>query len=138
MLKNLRAVLKDRALRLPGLDVKADYISSLPFAQNSLDIFKGEWASRMPPSYQNPNAGNAGLFEDGRIIWLGERLGKLDQMLECGPIEGGLQSAASAKYEGFKHSLHRQHYQASRSDSRFTGCSSHNSHWLTRDDHTLP
>jgi hypothetical protein len=241
MIKKLTAVLKDRALRFAGLDVKAEYITSPPSAQNSLDIFKGEWASKMPPPYRDLNAGNAGLFEDGRITWLGEQLDNLDQLhvLECGPLEGGhtymleelgaasilaieanthaflrclivkdllgmqrskfvlgdfvshlrqgqrydlvlacgvlyhlvnpveaialmskltdrvyvwthyydeekikgraglshhFQSAAPAEYEGFKHSLYRQHYQARLGNAGFIGGSSHYSHWLTRDD----
>jgi hypothetical protein len=90
-LKKLNAVVKDRALKLAGLDLKAQYITTLPSPQNALDLFKGEWASKLPPPFQDLTAGQAGLFEDGRITWLGERLGKVDHMhvLECGPLEGG-------------------------------------------------
>jgi len=87
----LTAALKDRVLRLAGLDIKAEYINSFPSAQNTLDIFKGEWASKLPPPHQDLIAGKASLFEDGRITWLGKRLSDVEQMhvLECGPLEGG-------------------------------------------------
>lgn len=89
--KKLNAVVKDRVLRLAGLDLKAEYITTFPSAQNALDIFKDEWASRLPAPFQDLKAGDTGLFEDGRINWLGERIGDVDQMhvLECGPLEGG-------------------------------------------------
>jgi hypothetical protein len=90
-LKKLNAALKDRALRLAGLDLKAEYVHSPPSAQNSLDIFKGEWASKLPPPFQDLKAGESRLFEDERISWLGEVLGTISEMrvLECGPLEGG-------------------------------------------------
>jgi hypothetical protein len=89
--KKLNTIIKDRALKLAGLDLKAEYITTGPSPQNALDLFKGEWASRLPSPFENLNAGQAGLFEDGRIKWLGEKLGKVDHMhvLECGPLEGG-------------------------------------------------
>jgi hypothetical protein len=88
--KKLNAVIKDRALKFAGLDIKAEYIKTSPSPQNALDLFKGEWASKLPHPFENLSAGKAGLFEDGRIIWLGEQLGKVDHMhvLECGPLEG--------------------------------------------------
>src|ERR1700744_4908288 len=90
-LKKLKSAFKDRALRLSGLDLKAEYITSAPSPQNSLDIFKGEWASRFPPPFQELRAGEARLFEDERISWLGQVLGTISRMhvLECGPLEGG-------------------------------------------------
>jgi hypothetical protein len=89
--KKLNAVIKDRALRLAGLDLKAEYIRTAPSVQNALDLFKGEWASRLPPPFHDLSAGEATLFEDERIDWLGDGLGAMDQMhvLECGPLEGG-------------------------------------------------
>jgi hypothetical protein len=90
-LKKLKSAFKDRALRLAGLDLKAEYVNGAPSPQNSLDIFKGEWASKMPPPFQDLKAGESKLFDDERISWLGEVLGTVSQMrvLECGPLEGG-------------------------------------------------
>lgn len=89
--KKLKSVVKDRALRLAGLDLKAEYISSFPSAQNSLDLFRGEWASRLPSPFENLTAGEAELFNDPRMAWLGERIDNLEtaRVLECGPLEGG-------------------------------------------------
>jgi hypothetical protein len=89
-LKKLNAAVKDRALRVAGLDLKAEYITTFPSEQHALDIFKGEWASKLPLPFKQLIAGEAELFEDGRITWLGERLVDVEQMhvLECGPLEG--------------------------------------------------
>ena len=57
-------------------------------AQNAVDIFKGEWISRFPPS-AGVVAGENPLYDDGRIKWLAEHTsltGK--QVLELGPLEG--------------------------------------------------
>ncbi|MGD0446586.1 MAG: class I SAM-dependent methyltransferase [Edaphobacter sp.] len=239
--KKLNAVVKDRALKLAGLDLKAEYITTVPSAQNSLDLFKGEWASRLPAPFEDLTAGQAGLFGDGRITWLGEQLGKVDHMnvLECGPLEGGhtymleqlgvasilsveanthaflrclvvrellgskkarfvlgdfvsylrtnqaydlvvacgvlyhlvnpieaialiskttdtvyiwthyyddekvkknatlsrhFQSTSPSIYDGFHHTLHRQHYQLRLGNPGFMGGSEHYSHWLSRED----
>lgn len=89
--KKLKAVIKDRALRLSGLELKAEYVTSFPSAQNALDLFRGEWASRLPSPFENLVAGHAELFDDSRIAWLGERIDNLEtaHVLECGPLEGG-------------------------------------------------
>jgi len=56
-----------------------------------LDIFAGEWASRLPPPHDGLRAGDAQLFEDERIRWALERFGPLDgqSVLDLGPLEGG-------------------------------------------------
>jgi hypothetical protein len=86
----LNAAIKDRALRIVGLDLKAEYITTSPSDQNALDLFKGEWASRLPAPFENLSAGDADLFHDNRIVWLGERLNNIESMhvFECGPLEG--------------------------------------------------
>lgn len=67
------------------------YIKSIPSHQNAIDIFKGEWSSRLPDPYVNLSAGSLPLFEDARIIWADEKLGgfKDKTVLELGPLEGG-------------------------------------------------
>lgn len=89
--KKFKAVVKDRALRLAGLDLKAEYVTSVPSPQNALDLFRGEWASKLPPPFENLVAGDAELFNDTRIAWLGERIDNLKtaHVLECGPLEAG-------------------------------------------------
>ncbi len=89
-LQKLNAAIKDRALHLAGLELKIEYINTPPSPQNALDIFRGEWFAKLPPPFANLNAGDGPIFEDPRIIWLGQRLdnpGSL-HVLECGPHEG--------------------------------------------------
>jgi hypothetical protein len=67
------------------------FVSSLPSAQNSLDIFEGEWSSRLPGAFGDLKAGTVPLFEDDRLAWgldiIGDITGKT--ALELGPLEGG-------------------------------------------------
>lgn len=67
------------------------YVHSLPSPQNALDIFKGEWSSRLPEPFASLRAGEARLFEDARITWFAEAIGGVDgrAALELGPLEGG-------------------------------------------------
>ncbi len=67
------------------------YSTSEPHPQNALDIFKGEWVSRLPKPYASLEAGTATLFEDERIKWAETELGgfKDKSILDLGPLEGG-------------------------------------------------
>jgi SAM-dependent methyltransferase len=68
------------------------YILTEPNEQNVLDIFKGEWSSRLPDKFGlNTEPGFARLFEDARVIWTEEVLGSFANwdILELGPLEGG-------------------------------------------------
>jgi hypothetical protein len=69
-LKKLKAVITDRAMRLAGLDLKVEYVTAAPSAQNSLDLFKGEWTSKLPPPFENLVAGEVRLFEDARACFI--------------------------------------------------------------------
>ena len=101
-------VLKTRAQCLYGgtreskgkaIDVKANaraildaYVLDVPSDQNVLDIFKGEWSSKLPQNCSLvTQPARAGLFEDARIAWAEEVLGKFADcnILELGPLEGG-------------------------------------------------
>ena len=66
------------------------YVTVAPHAQNAVDIFKGEWSSRLPPEL-NVHAGEFLLFDDPRLRWaLGVLGGVRDRtVLELGPLEGG-------------------------------------------------
>lgn len=73
------------------ISVLDQYIKSVPNPQNALDIFKGEWASKLPKPYDHLEAGSSQLFEDPRIPWAVEQFGgvKDKNILELGPLEGG-------------------------------------------------
>src|SRR5258706_6101275 len=67
------------------------YAKSAPDPQNALDIFEGEWVSRLPAPYASLRAGDGALFEDARIAWAGSELGGFEgkTVLDLGPLEGG-------------------------------------------------
>lgn len=66
------------------------YVQAAPSPQHALDIFAGEWASRLPAPLNALRAGETHLFEDARIPWGLERLGGVagQSVLELGPLEG--------------------------------------------------
>jgi hypothetical protein len=72
----------------PGSNILDQYVRSAPCPQNALDIFQGEWASRLPGDLRT---GSAALFDDARIRWAAEQLGGFQgqQLLELGPLEAG-------------------------------------------------
>lgn len=74
------------------MDILDAYVLSRPSAQNALDIFKGEWSSRLPDRFGlRTEPGTARLFEDGRVIWAEEVFGDFSgwNVLELGPLEPG-------------------------------------------------
>jgi hypothetical protein len=74
-----------------GAQILNSYVRSAPSAQNALDIFKGEWASRLPGPYSDLRAGPLSLFEDRRISQFLAEIGGVTgkTVLELGPLEGG-------------------------------------------------
>lgn len=68
-----------------------EYVMSTPSPQQALDIFKGEWSSKLPECLATLQAGSIPLFEDARIEWCVEQLGgvKGKTVLELGPLEAG-------------------------------------------------
>jgi hypothetical protein len=68
-----------------------EYVTTLPSAQNALDIFKNEWVSHLPHEVPNLVAGNIPLFMDQRITWAMTQLGGVQDgnVLELGPLEAG-------------------------------------------------
>lgn len=63
-----------------------------PSDQNALDVFNGEWSTRLPDSTGlHASAGPARLCEDYRIDWLESQMGSFagKHVLELGPMEGG-------------------------------------------------
>lgn len=68
------------------------YVQGAPNNQNVLDIFKGEWSSKLPNEFQlDTHPATAGLFEDARVNWAEEVFGSFNdwKILELGPLEGG-------------------------------------------------
>ena len=68
---------------------RAIYSRNYPDHQAAVDLFGGEWASKLP--IPGVTSGNNQLYSDPRVAWLAERRGKLDgaSVLELGPLEGG-------------------------------------------------
>lgn len=73
------------------MNIQDQYIKTAPSVQNALNIFQGEWASKIPGELASFEAGKAELFEDARIAWAVDQFGGVaDQhILELGPLEAG-------------------------------------------------
>ncbi len=74
------------------MDIQDAYVTTQPSHQNILDLFEGEWSSRLPDELGLvTKPGTAGLFADGRVSWAEEVLGGFSNrnILELGPLEGG-------------------------------------------------
>lgn len=67
------------------------FFDGMPSPQSAVDIFAGQWASILPPPFEELTGGYAGLFDDARIRWGADRLGPFGGMtaVELGPLEGG-------------------------------------------------
>ncbi len=72
-------------------DPLTEYVRTRPNPQNAIDIFAGEWSSKLPGEFAALRAGSSDLFDDARITWLDEVVGgvKGKAVLELGPLEGG-------------------------------------------------
>ncbi|HEV2781734.1 MAG TPA: DUF1698 domain-containing protein [Actinophytocola sp.] len=79
----------DGAVEAPS--ILDEYVTSAPSPQNAVDVFAGEWSSRLPAPLDGVRAGSIPLFEDDRVEWALGRLGDLTdrRVLELGPLEGG-------------------------------------------------
>ncbi len=67
------------------------YVHEAPTEKNALDIFAGEWSSKLPLPLPPVKPGQAELFDDTRIRWANDVLGGFAgrSVLELGPLEGG-------------------------------------------------
>lgn len=76
--------------RLPIADL---YVHGQPTPQAVLDLFRGEWSSRLPVAADGSalSAGPVGLFDDGRVAWALGLAGLKPgwRVCELGPLEGG-------------------------------------------------
>ncbi|MEA2473017.1 MAG: hypothetical protein QOE06_932 [Thermoleophilaceae bacterium] len=68
-----------------------NYAREAPSPQLTADIFRGEWASMLPPPFEAVTRGSSELFDDDRVAWLIEQMGGVEGMrvLELGPLECG-------------------------------------------------
>jgi len=73
------------------MNILDQYVKSAYTPQDALDIFKGEWSSKLPEPFTELQAGAALLFEDPRIEWGVTQLGGVEgkTVLELGPLEAG-------------------------------------------------
>ena len=64
------------------------YVRDAPSAQNAVDLFRGEWASALPP-HVGATAGTIGLHDDPRVHWIVSCAGGVAgrRVLELGPLE---------------------------------------------------
>ncbi len=67
-------------------------VGSAPSPQTLLDIFEGEWFSRLPAPYDTLTAGGMDIFDDDRIRWFFDTIGpervQAARALDLGPLEG--------------------------------------------------
>lgn len=79
------------AVTAPTTSVLDQYVRLAPSAQNALDIFTGQWSSKLPESIGLQTTGASPLFEDHRIKWLVDHVGGVAgfKVLELGPLEAG-------------------------------------------------
>jgi hypothetical protein len=89
-LHRLGGVVKVQLARLRGKPLTTEYVSVAPSPQTAVDLFAGEWSSRLPPPFEHLTAGPLPLFTDPRIDWGVNALGGVDgaRVLELGPLEG--------------------------------------------------
>ncbi len=74
------------------MEILDAYVLTEPSDQNVLDIFKGQWSSRLPDHFGLvTEPGKARLFEHHLVVWAEETLGDFSnwEILELGPLEGG-------------------------------------------------
>lgn len=74
------------------MEILDEYVLTEPSNQNVLDIFKGQWSSRLPDDFGLvTKPGTARLFEHSLVVWAEETLGSFSNwnILELGPLEGG-------------------------------------------------
>lgn len=76
-------------------EMNSPYVRQAPSPQQTLDIFAGKWASRLPGEFAQLKAGENLLFDDPKVGWAREKLRELgvaiagSTVLELGPLEGG-------------------------------------------------
>jgi hypothetical protein len=79
------------AIPLGGAGKEDHYVTAAPDPRHLVDLFAGEWSSRLPPPLDTVPAGPMPVFDDPRVAWAIGALGGVEgrQVLEIGPLEGG-------------------------------------------------
>ena len=69
-----------------GAPILDQYVREAPSAQQTVDVFAGEWSSSLPERLA-VQSGGANLFADRRITWLIDQLGGVNgtRVIELGP-----------------------------------------------------
>jgi hypothetical protein len=90
LLLRVGGIARVQLARLRGRPLTAEYVREAPSAQTALDLFTGEWSSRLPPPLGHLRAGGLPLFDDARVAWAVDALGGVSgaTILELGPLEG--------------------------------------------------
>jgi Protein of unknown function (DUF1698) len=73
------------------VSIENRFVHDAPSQQAVVDLFQGEWSSKMPPeSGLLSLPGHAELFDDPRVTWACKELGPFEGMdiIELGPLEG--------------------------------------------------
>lgn len=90
---------------MPTIQTERPFVLTTPSAQNAVDLFAGEWASKFPAEGPAVQAGAVPLFEDPRLNWADDRLRELSgqgfsgqSVLELGPLEGGHTYMLASKF----------------------------------------
>lgn len=73
------------------MNILDEYVKLAPNPQNMVDLFKGEWSSKLPAiNEQEIISGHADLFNDQRMILLNNHYSLAGKnVLELGPLEAG-------------------------------------------------
>lgn len=73
------------------VEILDQYVATAPSPKNALDLFRGQWSSRLPAPLSDLSGGQARLFEDGRIARFEQEAGGFEgkTVLELGPLEAG-------------------------------------------------
>jgi hypothetical protein len=73
------------------MNINSVFVGSSPSNQNVIDLFRGEWSSKMPLEAEAiATPGHAALFSDPRLTWAHDLIGPFtgQTVLELGPLEG--------------------------------------------------
>ena len=74
--------------------MNSPYVRKAPSAQQTVDLFAGKWASKLPEPFAGVESGANLLFQDPKIAWAKEKLAELgvtlkgSSIVELGPLEG--------------------------------------------------
>ncbi len=77
----------------PGPQDLADdsFCREMPGPRTAIELFAGQWSSRLPPPFEDLTGAISPLFDDARIRWADSQMGGVRGMrvVELGPLEGG-------------------------------------------------